>query len=78
MANRSLLRWVAPAIAAAAFLGATAAQQLSPLAINPQPLPPNESINPQPLPPHLALNPQPLPPRMGARVNPQPLPPGES
>jgi hypothetical protein len=62
MATRSLVRWVAPAIAAAALLGAAAAQQLSPLAINPQPLPPNESINPQPLPPHVAINPQPLPP----------------
>jgi hypothetical protein len=62
MATRSRMRWVAPAFAAAALLAATAAQQLSPLAINPQPLPPNESINPQPLPPSEAINPQPLPP----------------
>ena len=76
MTTRSHLRWVAPAIAAAAFLAATAAQQLSPLAINPQPLPPNESINPQPLPPHVAINPQPLPPHVA--LNPQPLPPRDS
>ncbi len=55
------MRWVAPAIAAAALLGA-ASQQLPSLAINPQPLPPNESLNPQPLPPGEAINPQPLPP----------------
>jgi hypothetical protein len=52
MVSRSLMRWVAPALAAAALVGA-ASQHLPSLAINPQPLPPGgEAINPQPLPPH--------------------------
>jgi len=76
MAIGSRIRSIAPIVAAAAVLAATAAQQFAPLAINPQPLPPNESINPQPLPPQLAINPQPLPP--SEAINPQPLPPGES
>jgi hypothetical protein len=47
--------------------GGTALAALSPIAINPQPLPPRGEINPQPLPPHglplPTINPQPLPPR---------------
>jgi hypothetical protein len=62
MEARVLVRLVAPAAIAAALLGSVLAQQLPPLALNPQPLPPGAALNPQPLPPGEAINPQPLPP----------------